>query len=1480
MSTALRIFRSLLKPRLLVYPVLAIMAATVGTLTFMRSQWGNELLKLAAERLTPETLPNARLKIGTLETDILTGIALTDVSLRVQGTEHPAITVDSLSIDWDIPLLLSENKLRSFIYISGVRLNAREERGELNLVQLFDTGLSSAPDTETAWPELPIDLELAVVDLDDVKLRWEEAEITTEVEAALYWNEGENVDLQLAYIRAHMPALGDLASRIAVSGNSQQIDLDISLQQENRGITMQGRIEDVIGEGRLAIESNIHCAAACLMDFTEQNIPQVDQEIQLMLGGDLSTLIADVAIGETGGFPLQVQIIPAEEKWQASWKWNAFRVNDWVGELEPITLNGEYLLEGSGFSYGENMEALLQGTAPAQDIWNEHLEAWTLQLALKKETVEIEQFLVAHSMGTVGISGDLNLLESQGTLRTKLNIDNLTYLEKFGVQNIRGKIGGQPITKLSWKEEPAVQLSGAVTLQDMQTDFGSFRNLETQLRGDIDAEQAVLRLTHEIRELDASGVTIPRLELGTDIQAEFSGETRVDGQIYSQETKIEDGMVVLHALQGKFVTVLTEDLFFETQEMNVGGVELAPIQYKIDGGPISIQLKENNLIADLHLLRKEKTFIDVQAKSDLSSGTWWLDRLKISPTEGKEWGISEGIVFQLSDKGVQDFKLSLLSNEGEVAIFADTGNNSPDFSVEVKDVKVEYVLEVAELFGGVEGIPTGTSGLIQAAITVRGEEGKFGADDYLMLQNVYAPGLAENIDVVLDIRGKLERPRLKLVASSAKTKDELVRFNGYWPLNLENGFAVNCQEYGNLQLFFSETNWKKWQPYFPQTPEIDAYLGMQMRVKGKACQPSIQLSGVARLPIGAQETNLRADWQAIFAHGELDFSATIEERLQPIFIAEGHVETDVEEALYTFLETTVWEEPDELISAGAVMIRPQDLNLERVLPLIGLDEVMSGKIAGEINLVGNLSSVEGGGQLLLEDGTIGKEPIQKFELGIELDKTLAHVTVDSLIGTNGEIDIQAMVPFEQEEELDVSGSITALPFSIVEAFVPDIENAKGEIYSSKDITVRGTMDRPLVDLTIEGRDISFQHQDLGTKYQNLGMKAEITRNQLHLHNLAGEVASIQSFNPLLEDEWGRFEVRGSIATGETLRSRWDVTFDDCPLIDNQMAHLVVSGEMKAVQKENVFFEGNLFVHKGRLQLGKDFFTDSASLDLHPRLKIHRMGAIKKETVDSLEWVTDIMNEMEGDVHIDLGDRIAIKAELPMAEEYGQSLAKLSSVKVETDLRGKINAGWRGGEPQVTGTISTIRGDFETMGKSFDIEEGEVVFSGGQVYNPQLNLTAQKGFGSYGDIIVRVGGTVEEMKIDFESENAPETYDQTDILSLILLGKPAREMADSESQTSSVLLTAGLKTMGGMVGGAIGGNVVDEIDWDPSEGMFQIGKSVNDSMFLSYTQVKEPDDGGNENEITLEWLILNRIYMEFITGDANNSQVTLYYRWIF
>ncbi len=137
-----------------------------------------------------------------------------------------------------------------------------------------------------------------------------------------------------------------------------------------------------------------------------------------------------------------------------------------------------------------------------------------------------------------------------------------------------------------------------------------------------------------------------------------------------------------------------------------------------------------------------------------------------------------------------------------------------------------------------------------------------------------------------------------------------------------------------------------------------------------------------------------------------------------------------------------------------------------------------------------------------------------------------------------------------------------------------------------------------------------------------------------------------------------------------------------------------------------------------------------------------------------------------------------------------------------------------------------------------------------------------------------------MELDFSAINSPYAYDQTDIVTLMLLGKPSQELANSESQTSGALIQAGLSSMGGAVGDVLSGSVVDNVDWDPTESMFRVGKTLSDTMFLSYMMRYGAEEGENINEVTLEWLLLKRVYGEFITGDANNTEANVYYRWIF
>ena len=105
------------------------------------------------------------------------------------------------------------------------------------------------------------------------------------------------------------------------------------------------------------------------------------------------------------------------------------------------------------------------------------------------------------------------------------------------------------------------------------------------------------------------------------------------------------------------------------------------------------------------------------------------------------------------------------------------------------------------------------------------------------------------------------------------------------------------------------------------------------------------------------------------------------------------------------------------------------------------------------------------------------------------------------------------------------------------------------------------------------------------------------------------------------------------------------------------------------------------------------------------------------------------------------------------------------------------------------------------------------------------------------------------------------------------------MSEGESGAGSILLSTALASLSGQVSRALGGSLVDEVDWDPDSGV-RVGKAIGDSLFLTYDLNSNPEDDDNINQLTLEWIISPRTYAEFMTGDMAQSSADLYWRWLF
>lgn len=155
----------------------------------------------------------------------------------------------------------------------------------------------------------------------------------------------------------------------------------------------------------------------------------------------------------------------------------------------------------------------------------------------------------------------------------------------------------------------------------------------------------------------------------------------------------------------------------------------------------------------------------------------------------------------------------------------------------------------------------------------------------------------------------------------------------------------------------------------------------------------------------------------------------------------------------------------------------------------------------------------------------------------------------------------------------------------------------------------------------------------------------------------------------------------------------------------------------------------------------------------------------------------------------------------------------------------------------TGEIRVEKGTYEAYGQKLDIRRGRLMFAGGPVTRPGLDIEAVRQ--ATQDILVgaRVRGTLAQPELSLFSEPALPEQEQ---LSYLVLGRSLENASTSESSAlSNAAVALGLK----------GGNFVSErlnrslgfqefgIETKPGEGTesasFVIGKYLSPSLYVSY-----------------------------------------------
>ncbi len=472
---------------------------------------------------------------------------------------------------------------------------------------------------------------------------------------------------------------------------------------------------------------------------------------------------------------------------------------------------------------------------------------------------------------------------------------------------------------------------------------------------------------------------------------------------------------------------------------------------------------------------------------------------------------------------------------------------------------------------------------------------------------------------------------------------------------------------------------------------------------------------------------------------------------QPVKVVAGKQEVQFADLCLSNADASVCaaltRKADGTVDADAAIQSFDVATLREILPAdIGIDLKIDGEAKVNIDKQGNLKVTANAG---FPDGALryqDRGTIVKRELGqSEITATITNEAVDA----NANIDLQDLGFITLKSNLSGLG-VSANPdavkpqlrasldseikdLSVVAIFVPELETVTGRLKTN--LVFNGAIDSPRItgaanidDLSLEVPSVALQVTDGALQVSGNG------RGGLLLRGAARSGKGVLELDGTYSATTGALDlgVAGQhFRVSNTSRQQVDISPDlNIRFAENK---LTVTGE--------------LLVPTALIETGGG---DSVIVE-SPDVVIVDSTVVRTEKKE---------NDIDLNVQVTLGDNIRVDA--------GQFDGALSGGITVNKKPGQVITG--------SGTIEVVSGDFLVYGQKLTMERGRVLFSGGPIDDPVLDMDVARDVAEYNvKAGVRVTGSAQAPILELQSD-PPQTDANT--LSFILLGKPVDALGAS------------------------------------------------------------------------------------------------------
>ncbi|MCB9766175.1 MAG: translocation/assembly module TamB domain-containing protein [Alphaproteobacteria bacterium] len=1525
MAPRRRLRRWLLIPLGLLLGVPVLVA--LGVVSWLISPAGNDFLRRQIEVLVTGLMDEGSLEIEHLDTNLFTRTRVEGARL-VDGDGRPVVDLPAAELEYALwPLLRRRAVIVERAVLDGPTVDlVVDEQGRLDLSRMFP----GSEDEDTDSNGLPIELILQDVQLNLGTVGYRTPEQAWRVEGLGLSVRGTGLHNTWTLDAVHLqgrvaePETGPLTADGAVVWDDGDLRLDgLVITLAGSEVRTTGAALDLTGEPQLDLVVEVPRFAPDALEPLTGDLG-LKGELSLTetaVTGPLGALqVVGTARAPGGEADVDATVDLASERlsWKASLDARGVDLQQVLDAVtEPTVVTGHVEADGSGTTYPDDL--LAKGTVTLEET-----VIWGYRIPQGRATVDWSE-----GKGRLtGIYYRTDWGEARGTgLVTDAMVDldldarvwRLAGLSEVGVDNLSGDATADGRLYVDWSGEQVEvtfkgDVQGGALAYEEIFEAGAFSSpVDMRFYGGTTVSGEL-----EVADVLAYGVDLAQLRGLWAVEVDADGAVRWDTEIGAEDVAGFGGVV--GGAAGTVDGSVDADGVVRT-EVGLYTQALAYDRFTAESGTVEIGLDGDALRMDIDLYDGTETVASLLGEADLATSAYTFEDLRLGAESGVHWRNRDPVRFTLTEGGVADAHVDITSAAGKVRLDGQLGTVGPlDAHVEVDHLQLAWV---GALFPEAVG---GWVGMVEAELDLRGDAANPSGEGLILVDALSVPTQVWGMDAVVNL--SIEDGALTFTGDLEDQIAGMAALRGTVPVNADlSGPALLTRAPIDLELVLYPTTFAALSRTLPAIGELPEGEGSgSLRVTGSLYDPTLTLGAGVRLPVGEESQWMRVDLEVQAHEGQVRVAASGYERGMRRLELTGSAATRIQEItawLFEGAPEPALADPSTYLDDLDLRAVPLGVPMSTLATFVELPDGLDGRLSGAVVLSGspNKPLIGGGLQLTegrLEDLYVGPAVIglAPGEGGYTLYSTFGFSRSPETLGEHT-FDLNGWVPFEANLDSDfdletelarpglsltLSGS--GIPMGVLEAVDPAIRNTRGLITIGG--TVTGSLAAPEPDLELGIVDGAIYYADLGVVFDRMDLEGRVIGDRIDLDKLRLHTAPAQSVvqrtvstltgqqvvreaktgcgtKPGLTS--GELLIQGSAALVDFSLGEVDLNicgFESWLSATREMVIKVTTDMKMTGPWPDVSVTGDVISEQVRVSLDEESFFSGSALELDPAIRVTRgdaaIVATRKEEAPPFYHPWDI------NLDVDLNRTAILDVTVPLLDTYDS--LKLSSLSLGAGtLDGQITYTMHGDDIGITGTVTVLRGTVTVMANDFDLDEGTIIFSGQSYTNPTLDISAVHNAGSYGDITVKIGKTVDSPSIDFLSDDG---YSLSDIMSILLLGRPTEALGQSSGGGLAEISAFALTQTSGLVSQQLeifggGGSLVDSLQVSSDDNQLfssvRFGRTFGDRIYveIEFNNFDEDEDEALV-EATLEYVITRRLEGVLNLGAENSAD--LYANWRF